>query len=235
MTATLLPHDNEIHLFCRNLSHDATKLTAFEHLLSTTEKERARLLKSDLIRSRFIAGRGELRTILGLYLAVDPAEVRLATRENGKPYVADNAWDLRFNLSHVDDLLMIAVAVGAEVGVDIEKIAADKSVHDMARLAFSKQEQLELLAMPDSQLVEAFYRCWVRKESCLKACGRGFSLPGKSFDVPMNFGAVETPITCNQSFWHIRDIDVPENYCAAVAVEASSPSPPKIVWCDPDK
>ncbi|MHB8058437.1 MAG: 4'-phosphopantetheinyl transferase family protein [Desulfuromonadaceae bacterium] len=235
MKAAPRPLDGEVHLYCLTLPDAAAELTRFERLLSATELERAFLLKSDLARNRYIAGRGKLRDILGGYLNIDPAEVRIATGEQGKPFLADAAVDLRFNLSHVDDLLLLAIAAGVEVGVDIERVAADKPVHDMARLVFSRREQEELLAMPVPEQIQAFYRCWVRKEACLKACGRGFSLPGSSFDVPLRFeeSAMQT-VNCNQSFWHVRDIDVPEKYCAAVAVEAGDVSSfsPTVVWWD---
>ncbi|MHB8165153.1 MAG: 4'-phosphopantetheinyl transferase family protein [Methanoregula sp.] len=226
MKATPRPHSGDVHLYCLTLPDDAAELARFERLLSTTERERACVLKSDPARNRYIAGRGKLRDILGGYLDIDPAEVRIATGEQGKPFLADGAVDLRFNLSHVDDLLVLAVAAGVEVGVDIERVAADKPIHDMARLVFSRREQEELLAMPVPEQIQAFYRCWVRKEACLKACGTGFSLSGGSFDVPLRFeeSATQTIINCNRLFWHVRDIDVPEKYCAAVAVEAGDVS-----------
>lgn len=237
MKATPRPHDGEVHLYCLTLPDGLSELTRCGRLLSTTEIERAGLLKNDLARNRFIAGRGVLRDILGGYLDVDPADVRLDTGEHGKPFLADGAADLRFNLSHVDDVLVLAVAAGIEVGVDIEKIEAGKPVHDMARLAFSRREQEMLYAVPASRQVEAFYRCWVRKEACLKACGRGFSLPGGSFDVPICFeeSSILPLINCNRSFWHVLDIHVPEHYCAAVAIEAGgvSPYPPTIVLVVP--
>jgi len=239
MIATPRPLDGEVHLYCLTLPHDVSELTRFERLLSTTELDRACLLRSDPARNRYIAGRGKLRDILGGYLGIDPAEVRIATGEQGKPFLADAAVDLRFNLSHVDDVLVLTVAAGVEVGVDIERIETDKPIHDMARLAFSRREQEELLAMPVSQQIQAFYRCWVSKEACLKACGKGFSLPGSSFDVPICFDepAMQTIINCNQSLWHVQDIDVPDKYCAAVAVEAGDVSSfsPTIVWVVPKK
>jgi len=239
MKATPRPLDGEVHLYCLTLPHDVSELTRFEHLLSTTELDRACLLKSDPARNRYIAGRGKLRDILGGYLGIDPAEVRIATGEQGKPFLADAAVDLRFNLSHVDDVLVLAIAAGVEVGVDIERIETDKPIHDMARLVFSQREQEELLAMPVPQQIRAFYRCWVSKEACLKACGRGFSLPGSSFDVPMSFEvpATQTIVNCNQSLWHVQDIDVPDKYCAAVAVEAGDVSSfsPTIEWVVPKK
>jgi 4'-phosphopantetheinyl transferase len=217
------PLDGEIHLYCLTLPQETSQLTRFERLLSMSEANRAGRLKSFQTRNRFIAGRGMLRDILGGYLCVDPAEVRIATGEHGKPFLADGAADLRFNLSHVDEILVLAVAAGVEVGVDIERIDAGKAIHDMARLAFSRHEQEELLAMPASRQAEAFYRCWVCKEACLKACGRGFSLPGGSFSVSLFNGApTMRRVCCNETIWQVLDIDVPRNYCAALAFETRS-------------
>ena len=234
MKTTPLPLDGEVHLYCLTLPHDVSELHRCARLLSATESERAGLLKSDLVKNRYIAGRGVLRDILGGYLDVDPADVQIATGEQGKPVLADGALELRFNLSHVDDLLVLAVTTGVEVGVDCERIETAKPIHAIARLAFSQREQEELSALSVPQQIQAFYRCWVRQEACMKGCGRGFAVPGNSFDVPVCLEKLpmQTLIHCNQSFWHVQDVVVPENYCAAVAVAAvgASPSPPRLVF-----
>ena len=231
------PLDGEVHLYLLTLAQEQSELSRFERLLSQSEADRAGRLKSAHAKNRFIAGRGMLRNILGGYLRIDPAAVRIAQGEHGKPFLADRALDLRFNLSHADEIMVLAVAAGVEVGVDIERIDAGKAIHEMARMAFSRREQEKLLAMPASQQKEAFYRCWVRKEACLKACGRGFSLSGSSFSVPLfNVApAISTfnshPSTVfshpsNEFSWQILDIDVPHNYCAALAFEIRSSALP---------
>jgi len=232
------PLDGEIHLYCTTLPQEASELTRFERLLSVSETDRACKLKSSKARNRFIAGRGMLRGILGGYLCIDPAEVRIAAGEHGKPFLDEGAFDLRFNLSHADEIMVLAVSAGIEVGIDLERIDADKAIHDMARLAFSRQEQEELLALPASRQSEAFYRLWVRKEACLKACGRGFSLPGSSFSVPLfNEAATSSQVCCNGTFWQVMDIDAPCDYCAALVYEtrtsALPPPKPVLITRDP--
>jgi len=221
MRPFLLPPAGEIHLHYPALPHHEPELTRLERQLSPAEAVRAERLKSPLARNRFIAGRGMLRRILGQYLGIDPADVEIAAGEHGKPFLADSAANLRFNVSHADEILVLAVTVDVEIGVDIERIDAGKDIHAMARLAFSRQEQEELLAMPAAQQVEAFHRCWVRKEACLKACGRGFVLPGGSFSVSLrNEAPAEALVCCNEATWHVLDIDAPHNYCGALAFEA---------------
>ena len=234
MTMNTTPHPDagEVHIYTVILPHSPPELERLGRFLSATETDRARLLMNDQIRMRFIAGRGILRGALGSYLGVAPENVPLAAGEHGKPCLTDNAKNLRFNLSHAGDLLVLAVTVDLEVGVDIEKIEADKPVHDMARIAFSRREQEELLSLPFPLQTDAFYRCWVRKESCLKACGSGFSFPSNSFYISTL--KTETPLltTCCSKKWHVLDIQVPQGYCAALAVEASCSSlpPPVLKW-----
>ena len=235
MIAALAPGNDVVYLQCIVLSQQFPELPRLRQLLSQPETDRYALLKDDLTQKRSIAGRGVVREILGGYVGVAPEKVRLVTGEHGKPYLAECTENLRFNVSHSEDMLILAVSTCRDVGVDIEAIKTDKPLNNMARLAFSHREQEELFTLPNSHLHStAFYRCWVRKEACMKACGRGFSLPGCSFDVPVSVEKLplQTLINCNQSFWHLQDIDVPGNYCAAVAVEAGgvSPSPPTVVW-----
>jgi 4'-phosphopantetheinyl transferase len=216
------------------LPHHPSELSHLENLLSASETDRAGQLKNDRAKKRYIAGRGVLREILGGYLGVAPEKVQIATGEHGKPYLADCAENIRFNLSHTGEVMLLAVSSSLEVGVDIETIETDKPLNDIARIAFSLREQEELLSIPSAhQQTTAFYRCWVRKEACIKACGSGFSLPGNSFDVTCcNEEKPSRIVCCNQSFWHVLDIHVPQPYCAALAVEAGCPSqsPPTLVW-----
>lgn len=219
-TTTLL--DGEVHLYCLSLMLEAKELSHLEGLLSANETDRAGYLQNDMARKRYIASRGVLREILGDYLGVRPEKVPIATGEHGKPYHADRMKKICFNMSHSGNVLLLALSGSFEVGVDVELIEKDRPLHNMARLAFSHNEQQELLSLPPLMQSAAFYRCWVRKEACLKACGSGFSLPVNSFDVSLLDESASTQvIRCRQSDWHVMDLKVPHGYQAALAVEAT--------------
>jgi 4'-phosphopantetheinyl transferase len=227
MNMILPPGDNEVHLYCITLPNSPSEQSRFEHLLSTVESYRADLLKDNRAKKRYIAGRGVLREILGGYLGVAPGKVLITTGMHGKPYLAECAEKIRFNLSHTGDVLLLAVSGRLEVGVDIETMETEKPLIDMAKLSFSHQEQGELLSIPAGLRTAAFYRCWVRKEACMKACGTGFSLASNSFTISLrNDMTLSQKVFCNQTAWHILDINVPHRYCAALAVEALTSSPP---------
>ena len=233
MNTTPRPCDGEVHIYCLTLPRQQPELSRLGRLLSTSETGRAGLLKSELAKKRYIAGCGVLREIMGGYLGIEPEDVRIATGKHGKPFLANGEENFRYNLSHSGDMFVLAVATGVEVGIDIEKVEADKPFNDMARIAFSRREREEMFSLPTSDMQAAsFYRCWVRKEACLKACGSGFSLPGNSFDVsPFDELTASQPVRCDQSCWHVLDISVPPYFCAALAVEARSPAlpPPSLV------
>lgn len=217
MIALPWPGVNEVHIHCLPLAGGA------DRYLSPDEVLRAgRLLDPDK-RNSFMAGRGLLRSILGRYLGIQPEELHFAVGENGKPRLSDND-QLQFNLSHSGALFLLAVAADREVGVDLEQHRTDTPFADMARLALSVREQKELFALPEHLQRSAFYRCWTRKEACLKACGLGFALRPNSFYVSLEAESTTLSfIPDDDSSWFLQDIAVPAGYCAVLATDESPP------------
>lgn len=238
MNSSPRPLDGQVHIYCISMPQHHLELVRLGCLLSPEETGRRDALKSGPAKNRFITSRGVLREILGSYLGIEPEKVPLKTGKHGKPFLTGDGVDLDFNLSHAGDLLMLAIAAGQHVGIDIEKIETDKALNGMARIAFSQREQEELAGLPSlRQQALAFYRCWVRKEACLKASGTGFQLPGSSFNVtPLNQEMKLMTTCCSQTCWHVMDIPVHPDYCAAVAVEihSSSQPPPVLLRMEAD-
>ena len=72
----------------------------------------------------------------------------------------------------------------------------------------------------------AFFHCWTRKESLLKAWGGGLLLPLDTFDVSVRprverISLVTRPQAEQARGWRIFDVPVPEEFAAAVSVECS--------------
>jgi 4'-phosphopantetheinyl transferase len=222
LTRLPYPLANEVHIHCVTL---ATETVCY---VSSDEAQRADRLFDPIKKKHFLACHGLLRKILGRYLGLQPEELNFAIGEHGKPYLSHFATDdnnrLHFNLSHSGSLFLLAIATDREVGIDIEQLLVDTPFSDMAQLAFSTREQKELFSLPDNQQRSAFYRCWTRKEAYLKACGMGFKLPSNSFDVTMSRETSVSLITsCDLFRWILQNITVPEDYCAALAVNGSNP------------
>jgi phosphopantetheinyl transferase len=97
-----------------------------------------------------VASQRALREILGRYLGLPGEDLSFEAGEHGKPRLADREGELAFNLSHSGSLALVAVARG-EVGVDVERIRAKRSVD--------------------------FYRRWADREARVKYLGAGLTGP----------------------------------------------------------
>ena len=93
----------------------------FESLLTPDERERAARFLFDHLRRSFIIARGALRVLLGRYLDTDPAGIRFAYGEKGKPTLSQPA-RVRFNVSHSGGLALYALTLDCEIGVDVEQM-----------------------------------------------------------------------------------------------------------------
>ena len=94
-----------------------------QELLCAEERARAARIVHARNRVLWARSRGILRALLGHYLDADPSELRFELGAHGKPAlkgVTGQESDLRFNLSHSNELMLVAVTAGLEVGVDIE-------------------------------------------------------------------------------------------------------------------
>jgi 4'-phosphopantetheinyl transferase len=194
---------------------DLESSPATAEVLSPSELARAARFRFARDRRRFIASHAALREILAAYTGILPASLEFIALPHGKPALVSG--DLRFNLSHSADLALVALASGAEVGVDIERIRAQLELEAIARRFFSPSETDALLAYPEPERESAFFRCWTRKEAYVKALGGGLTISLASFAVSLDpnraalLSGVEAP-------WTLHSLDVHPAYCAALAV-----------------
>jgi 4'-phosphopantetheinyl transferase len=177
-------------------------------------------------RNRFIVARGMLRTILGAYLNREPSHLSFSYSPYGKPALADerDASELSFNLSHANELALIAVTRGRGVGVDIEYIRPDFASTEIAERFFSGHEVAALRALPEKAQSEAFFNCWTRKEAYIKAIGEGMSMPLDQFHVSLAPGSAAALLgnlrDANEvSRWSLQELAPGPGYVAAIAVE----------------
>jgi 4'-phosphopantetheinyl transferase len=175
---------------------------SFEPLLSADELERAGKLRFARDRSRFIAARGLLRTLLGERLGTEPEGIDFAYGERGKPRLLGET-GLRFNLSHSGALLALAVCEGREVGIDIEAIRQDLFAQGIARRYLPLEVAWEIERRSGDERSDQFFRAWVRQEAYAKGHGAGLELIGRS---PAADG------------WSVVDLELVDGYAAALAI-----------------
>jgi 4'-phosphopantetheinyl transferase len=149
-------------------------LDVYESYLSREESARAARLRIPHLRRRFTASRGIVRSILSRYTAISPKAVEISYTENGKPILKEEG-NLEFNISHSEDVLLCALAVGVPIGVDVEQMRDDVDIDGVARRFFAPREHEDLAKIPKSEQGRAFFRTWTRKEALIKARGSTIS------------------------------------------------------------
>jgi 4'-phosphopantetheinyl transferase len=217
--------EGDIQLWTASLDLVGLELGTERSLLSEEELERARRLRFDGDRARFVAGRVWLRLLLAERLEVAVSEIRLQTAAGGKPELAPPlpAW-LRFSMSRSGSRGLYALARGSEVGVDLEDRSRVVDVEAVGSRYFSQAERDVVAKLAEDQKQRGFYGIWTRKEAVLKAMGIGLDAPIAALDVT---GAVASwdparpgvPSTAGR--WWVHDLDVAPGYAAALAVEGA--------------
>lgn len=166
----------EVHLWLVSLDSAAEDDTP---ILSADEWLRAERFHHAIDRQRYIRSRTALREILAACVPASAGALRFIRGASGKPSLADSL--LRFNLSHSDGLMLLAVTHGREVGVDIESVRENLSFEMLSDHYFPPEDQWQLRITPESQRRAKFFELWTRTEAQLKARGLGLGEP-PSFD-----------------------------------------------------
>lgn len=201
---------------------DRQRLAEKWHLLSAERQEDvlSHRMEEDCSRS---AGAGLLLEYglreqgFTLLAGVDgKRRVTLAKGPHGKPYLTETE-ELQFNLSHAGDYAA-AVFSSDAVGIDIERIREAKQ--RLAQRCFTKEEYEFLEQAKKEEKDRVFTGLWTRKESYIKAVGKGMSLPLRDFSVLDG--------TLPFATWN-----EPTGYCLSVCAELMPEEKP--VWVDLEK
>jgi 4'-phosphopantetheinyl transferase len=132
-------------------------------------------------------------------------------------------------------MALYAVARRRRVGIDIEQMREDFATLEVAEQFFSKDEFEALKAVPIDQRTRAFFNCWSRKESYIKAIGMGVSYPLDGFTVSLAFNAMPALLKVDADAteaarWKMHELDAAEGYAAALIVENPPVSLRRFQW-----
>lgn len=225
------PAPGEVHVWRIPLRPPAPAVAALRATLAPEERERADRFRMDHLTTRFVAGRGALRDILGRYLGTAPAALRFTAGPYGKP--ALDPPRLPFNLSNSGDLALLAVAGAGDIGVDLEETRPVPEAVQIAERMFSAAEQRALIALPQEEREAAFLRIWTRKEAFIKAQGGGVWTGLDRFDV--SIGAAATLLAVDGSpaeaaRWTMRALHPGPGYLAALVTEGPADPVSLFAW-----
>jgi 4'-phosphopantetheinyl transferase len=219
-----LPED-EVQLWRVDLEALRTDESRWQKVLSPDEATRASRFHFLRDRQRFAASRALLRIILAGYVGTDPNGLRFSYSEKAKPSLepAHTGSDVMFNISHSGGIALFAFTRRRQIGVDVEQVRRDFDVEGIARRFFSTHEQRQFATFPPEERVDAFFRCWTRKEAYIKATGDGLSLPLSQFDVSLAAGETNAllatrPDGSEAGRWLLQEVAAGPGYRAALCV-----------------
>ena len=190
---------------------DTTLLDTYHQLLTQDEQERWIRYRFDKDKHQHLVTRALLRHTLSLYVPqVAPADWRFANNPYGKPAITNSLeLPLQFNLSHTLNRVALAVTLGREIGVDVEKIKTVDQVRGLAERCFTKEENHYIFSgdfrghqRSDMQgVLWRFFKLWTLKEAYIKACGRGLSISLQA----LSFFPETTPLRLSFREDHVDD------------------------------
>lgn len=143
-----------------------------EALLSPGESARAGHLIHAEDRDRYVRRWAAVRTILAGELGCRPREIEFTRSASGKPSIGRPVTGLHLSVATSGQMVMLAVGRHA-VGVDLERIRADLATPEAAAVFLTPGELASWSELPAAERIEAFFRCWTRKEAWVKASGTG--------------------------------------------------------------
>ena len=221
-----LPED-EVQLWRADLETIRSDESRWQKMLSSDELMRADRFHFSRDRQLFVVSRALLRMILAAYLESDPAALSFSYSKKEKPSLSlkppRTGSDVMFNVSHSGGFALLAFTRGRDLGVDVEQVRHNSDLEAIARRFFSAHEQNQLAAFPPEERIEAFFRCWTRKEAYIKATGDGLSLPLSEFDVSIAPGETNAlvatrPDASEAARWRLLEVPAGAGYVAALCV-----------------
>ena len=126
----------------------------------------------------------------------------------GKPYLSNKSF--YFNISHSKEIVVCAFSKKYDLGIDIEFL-------DNVNINNFKSQMLDSewkrIYTSENKVIE-FYKYWTEKESVIKSCGKGLSIPLKSFEV------VDNKTTLGIENFRVYTIDLVDNYHCSIALKS---------------
>lgn len=146
-----------------------------------------KLYKREII-NKYVFNKDKIRAIISEILirvaycegrSVDNDDIRFEKNKYGKPFII-NSNDFKFNVSHSDEMVVVAID-NEDIGVDIEKIQnIDKEV---AKIFCTENECNVIANSKEEEVKKISTSIWSLKEAYVKYLGVGISKELNSFDV----------------------------------------------------
>ena len=234
-----LPASGHVHLWVQSEPHTLSTAEQ-QHIvawLNDEERQRWQRFKFSGDRQRFLQARALVRSVLAGCLQQAPASLKFTCNQYGKPQLQQEPLPLRFNLSHTHGLLVLAVSVDAEVGVDVESVSREVEPLALAERFFAHAESALIEAQTADLQRDCFFRLWTLKEAYVKARGLGLQLGLDSFAFQFDTAGlpslVKADASTDPSQWSFIQLQHAEHYRIALAVQSPGLSSAQVTLLTP--
>ncbi len=152
-------------------------------LIDSEKKNKVKkyLNKKDKIRA--LIGEILIRTIIVKKLKINNKYIKFNKNQYGKPYLKDYP-EFNFNVSHSGEYVLCAVD-NKSLGIDVEEIKPIEC-NEIAKNFFTTKEAAYIISQDLKIQLNRFYEIWTLKESYIKCCGQGMSIPLNSFSIEVD-------------------------------------------------
>ncbi|MDQ6976183.1 MAG: 4'-phosphopantetheinyl transferase superfamily protein [Mariprofundaceae bacterium] len=151
-------------------------LAQYESVLTHDETQRKNRFHFHKHRHLYLVTRAMEKTLLARYSGIHLKQLTCLRNAYGKPYLCQNGIHplLYYNLSHTDDLIVMALSKGCELGVDVESTHRIVCREEIVRSYFAKSETDDIQKQAtEKEKNIRFYQYWTLKEAYIKALGKG--------------------------------------------------------------
>lgn len=209
----------------------ADVLSACEVLLTPEENERSRALRFDQHRREYLVTRALSRAALSTYLGVPPSDLKFRRSVHGRPEL-DASTDLRFSLANTLGMVVCAVDVGHEVGVDTEPLSRARQLLGMAASVCTPTERERLARLSRDTVQAQAVRLWTLKEAYMKARGLGIAIPPESIQIEFDGARCRLDVLCagddDPDRWELYTTQI-DDHVVGACIERGSRAEPRVL------
>ncbi|WP_405783682.1 4'-phosphopantetheinyl transferase family protein [Streptomyces sp. NBC_00859] len=142
--------------------------------------QRYRRTQDPTIRYRFLASRLATKYTAAAALRTEPAELDLAYKIGGRPYLR-GLDQIDVSLTHTDDVIAVGISRNGRIGVDVEPAGRPMSYDLLQSHVLTSAENTRLQRLPERERAARLLRLWTLKEAYTKALGQGLRLDFTEF------------------------------------------------------
>lgn len=215
--------------FCQVMLADLSSAVIAQNdahsLLDPQQTRKASTIRSPVRRHQYVQCVALLRMLLQERTGLPADKITFCKGEFDKPLLSGPAaaTGITFNISHSGPLAVIAISSESVVGVDIEQIKPARNTMEIADQFFVPAELHAIKTLNPDRQINAFYSCWCRKESFIKATGMGMRLPLNRFAVNVEPEAAARLLWVNYqelhlTQWQMYTLLTPAGYFGALTL-----------------